>query len=42
MDEHLVKKDRLMKIQMIVHMFETTGLILAIVNLGKYLEGMAK
>ena len=42
MDEHLVKKDRLMKIEMIVHMFETTGLILAIVNLGKYLEGMAK
>jgi len=38
----MIKEDRLMKVEMIVHMFETTGLILAIVNLGKYLEGKAK
>jgi cation transport ATPase len=41
-NDMLIKKnkmDRHMKIVMIVHMFETSALILAIVTLGKYLEG---
>ncbi len=35
-------KDRKMKIEMIIHMLETAALILAIITLGKFLEGTAK
>ena len=34
--------DRKMKIKMIIHFLEVSTLILAIVNLGKFLEGRAK